>query len=259
MERTLALTDDQRPTPRNRLLAALPQEIVSSLRSHMEPVWLPRGRVLCEVEERLDRVYFVEAGAVSLVTVFEDGSTAEMATVGREGILGTGVLVGSQRALARYVVLMSGSALTVGPSRFQSILRESPELLHICEVYAQAFVRHLFRNVACNATHSATQRCARWLLMCADCTEDDTFELTHECLAEMLCLRRSTVTIVVGTLQKAGLLRNRRGLVTVLERPGLEAAACECYRVVSDGYRRAIEQVVGLYGTQVRLTHRASL
>jgi CRP-like cAMP-binding protein len=248
IEPTLALLDRARLRPRNRLLAALPYEVFLSLRPSLKPVSLPRGRVLCEADEPLRRVYFVEAGAVSLVTVFEDGTTAEMATVGREGALGIGFFLGSEHAFGRCVVSVSGLALTLEAYQFQSVVRQNPELCTTCEVYAMAFVANLLQNVACNAAHRVEQRCARWLLMCGDHTEDDTFELTQEYLAELLGVRRSTVTVVAGTLQQAGLIRYRRGTITVLDRQGLEAAACECYRIVRDGYERPLGRMVDGYG-----------
>ena len=201
---------------------------------------MPRGRVLSEADEPLRRVYFVESGAVSLVTVFENGSTAEMTTVGREGMIGIGTLLGGDTALGRYVVPVSGLALAIDASRFQSELRANRALRAVCESYAQAFLAHLLQNVACNAAHKVEQRCARWLLMCGDQTEGDTFELTQECLAEMLGVRRSTVTVVACTLQHAGLIQYRRGAITVRNRTGLEAMACECYRIVRAGYERPL-------------------
>jgi CRP-like cAMP-binding protein len=230
LERTLALADSARLKPRNRLLAALPHEVLSSLRPHLKPVSLPRGRVLCDAEEPLKRVYFVEAGLVSMVSVFEDGTTPEMATVGREGMVDIGVFLGGEHALGRYVVPVPGFALAMEASRFQGALRERPALRAACEAYAQAFLRHLLQNIACNAVHTAEQRCARWLLTCHDQVEHDAFELTQEYLAEMLGVRRSTVTIIAGSLQQAGLIHYRRGAIMVLDRPGLEATACECPR-----------------------------
>jgi CRP-like cAMP-binding protein len=229
--------------PRNRLLAALPHDALSCLRPHLKPVSLSRGRVLSEADEPLERVYFVEVGAVSLVTVFENGTTAEMATVGSEGMVGIGILLGGEHALGRYVVPVSGFAHAIEASRLRSALRVSPELRTACETYAQAFVAHLLQNVACNAAHRVEQRCARWLLMCADQTEHDTFELTQEYLAEMLGVRRSTVTVVAGTLQQSGLIHYRRGAITILDRPGLEATVCECYRIVRNGYERPLVDI----------------
>jgi CRP-like cAMP-binding protein len=230
--------------PRNRLLAALPHDVLLSLRPHLKPVSLSRGRVLCEADEPVGRAYFVEVGAVSLVTVFEDGTTAEMATVGREGMVGIGILLGGEHALGRYVVPVSGFAHAIEASRLRSALRVDPELRAACETYAQGFVAHLLQNVACNAAHRVEQRCARWLLMCADQTENDTFELTQEYLAEMLGVRRSTVSVVAGTLQQAGVIHYRRGAITILDRRGLEATVCECYRIVRNGYERPLVDAV---------------
>jgi CRP-like cAMP-binding protein len=208
-------------------------------------VALPRGSVLCEADEPLRRVYFVEAGAVSLVTVFEDGTTPEMATVGREGMVGIGTLLGGEHALGRYVVPVPGFALAIETFRFQSALRVSPGLRAACEAYCQAFITHLLQNVACNAAHRVEQRCARWLLMCGDQADRDPFMLTHECLAEMLGVRRSTVTGVARALRLAGVIQYRRGAITVRDRPALEAMACECYRIVREGYERLYVPAVG--------------
>ena len=243
-ERTLALADSARLKPRNRLLAALPHEVLSSLRPHLKPVSLPRERVLCEADEPLQSIYFVEAGLVSLVGVFEDGTTPEMATVGREGMVGIGALLGGEHALGRYVVPVPGFALAMKASRFQGALRECLELRAACEAYAQAFVGHLLQNIACNAVHRVEQRCARWLLTCHDQAEHDAFELTQEYLADMLGVRRSTVTVVANSLQQAGLIHYRRGAINVLDRLGLEAAACECYRIIRDGYERSLVRAV---------------
>jgi CRP-like cAMP-binding protein len=249
IERRLALVDSVRwVKPRNRLLAALPHEILSRLQPHLKPTPLPRGRVLSEADEPLRRVYFVEAGVVSLMTVFEDGSTAEMTTVGREGIVGIGTLLGGHTALGRYVAPVSGAALAIEATRFQSELAASQALRAVCEAYAQAFIAHLLQNVACNTAHTVEQRCARWLLMCADQTEDDAFELTQESLAEILGVRRSTVTVVACTLQQAGLIQYRRGAIMVLDRHGLEETACECYRIVRAGYERPLASALGCSG-----------
>jgi CRP-like cAMP-binding protein len=231
--------------PRNHVLAALPHEDLCCLRRHLKCVSLARGRVLCEADEPLRYVYFVEAGAVSLVTVFEDGTTAEMATVGREGVVGIGPLLGSEHALGRYVVPLPGSALAIEAVRFQGALREHPGLRTACEIYAQAFLANLLRNAACTASHGVEQRCARWLLMCDDQADDGSFELTQEYLAEMLGVRRSTVTVVARTLQSRNLIRYHRGAIEVVDRRGLEAVVCQCYRAVRQGYERSLTNVTG--------------
>jgi CRP-like cAMP-binding protein len=209
--------DIVRGNPRNGLLAALPHDVLSSVQPHLKPVSLPRASVVCDVDEPLRRIYFVEAGFISLVSAFEDGTIAEMATVGREGMVGIGTLLGGEHALGRYVVLVPGFALAIETCRFQRALRDSPELRAACEAYAHAFVGHLLRRAACDATHTVEQRCACWLLMWDD-QADDTVELTQEYLAEILGVRRSTVTDVADTLQHAGLIQYRRGAIKVLDR-----------------------------------------
>jgi CRP-like cAMP-binding protein len=244
-ERTFVLMDVVRGNPRNGLLAALPHDVLSDVQPHLKPVSLESGRELCDVDEPLRHVYFVEAGVISLVTVFEDGTTAEMATVGREGVVGIGTLLGGEHALGRYVVRVPSFALAIETCRFQGALRESPELRAACEAYALAFVGHLLQRVACDAAHTVEQRCACWLLMCDDQAEHHTVELTQEDLAEILGVRRSTVTVVISMLQHVGLIHYGRGAIKVLDRPGLEAAACECYRIVREGYERSRVRAVG--------------
>jgi CRP-like cAMP-binding protein len=222
--------------PRNRLLRALSADDLEHLRPHLEPVALPHRKVLFKAEESLARVYLIETGVVSVVTVFENGTTVEMATVGREGMIGVGTLLGGDIALGCYVVQVPGSALAVEASRFRVALRESPKLRMVCEAYAQAFFAQLLQNVACNAAHTVERRCARRLLMSLDRSDGNTFALTQELLADMLGVRRSTVTLIDRALQKAGLIEYRRGAITVLDRSGLEAAACECYRVIRERY-----------------------
>ena len=226
--------------PGNQLLASLSEETLSSLRPHLKPVSLPRGRVLCEFDEPLTRVYFVECGVVSLRAVFDDGTTAEMATVGREGVVGIGALLGGEFPLGRYVAPMQGMALVVEVSRFRSALQEIPTLRAVCEAYAQAFLRTALQTAACNSVHLVEQRCARWLLMSHDRSDSDTIALTQEYLSEMLGVCRSTVTLAASALQRAGLIHYRRGAITVLDRAGLEGVSCECYGLIRDHHERLL-------------------
>ncbi|MGH6895635.1 MAG: Crp/Fnr family transcriptional regulator [Geminicoccaceae bacterium] len=233
-------TDRAKFGPRNWLLAALLPENLRSLRPHLERVPLVDGRVLFEASEPITRVYFVEAGVVSLTAAFQNGSTAEMATVGREGVVGVNTLLGSDAALGRYLVQVPGSALAVEASRFQGALRTTPALLAICQAYARAFLGQALQTAACNSVHTVEQRCARWLLMSHDRRDSDTFALKQEMLAKMLGVCRPTATVAAGTLQRAGLIRYSRGVVTVLDRPGLEGASCECYRVICAHFERLL-------------------
>jgi CRP-like cAMP-binding protein len=229
--------------PRNRILAALPREVLSRLLPYLKPEFLPRGRVLCDVDESLRHVYFVERGLVSMVAVFADRTTAEMATVGREGLVGIGNILGGEHALARYVVPMPALALAIEASQFRGALQENPDLRATCNAYAQAFLSEALQTAACNSVHMVEERCARWLLMSHDRSDDDTLALTQEYLADMLGVCRSTVTLAAGALQRAGLIRYRRGAITVLDRLGLEAASCECYRIIREQYERLLERI----------------
>jgi CRP-like cAMP-binding protein len=227
--------------PTNLILAALQQEVLSRLLPHLKLEYLHRSKVLCDVDEPLSHIYFVEKGLVSMVAVFEDRTTAEMATVGREGLVGiSSVLGGSSRSFGRYVVPMPGLALAIENSQFRRALRESSELRAACESYARAFLREALQTAACNSVHMVEQRCVRWLLMSHDRSDSDTLTLTQAYLADMLGVCRSTVTLVAGALQKAGLIRYRRGAIKVLDRLGLEAASCECYRVIREQYERLL-------------------
>ena len=175
-----------------------------------------------------------------MVAVFADRTTVEMATVGREGLVGIGNILGGEHALARYVVPIPVLALAIEASRFRDVLRDSPELRATCNAYAQAFLGEALQTAACNSVHMVEERCARWLLMSHDRSDDDTLALTQEYLADMLGVCRSTVTLAAGALQRAGLIRYRRGAITVLDRLGLEAASCECYRIIRAQYERLL-------------------
>jgi len=234
----------QSAQPANRLLLALAPDELRRLAPHFESVPLLPQKVLFEANQPVARVYFIEAGLISLVSVFEDGTTAEMATVGREGVVPVGSLLAGETTLGRYVVQVQGFGQAIDKARLSAILSESPKLRAACAAYAQAFFAQLLQNVACNATHTAEQRCARWLLTSHD-RSGDTFAMTHEGLAEMLGVRRSTVTLVASALQKAGVIQYRRGVLTVLDRAGLEAAACECYRVIRDRYEQLLPRAFG--------------
>jgi CRP-like cAMP-binding protein len=201
---------------------------------------LPRDQVLCEADEPLTHVYFIETGLVSLVSFFDDGTTAEMATVGREGLVGIDALLGGERALGRYVAPVSGLALMMETVQFQGALRVSPELRAVSQSYAQAFLREALQTAACNSVHMVEERCARRLLRSHDRSDDETLTLTQEYLATTLGVCRSTVTLAASALRSAGLIHYRRGTIRVLDRVGLERASCECYRAIRSQYERLL-------------------
>jgi CRP-like cAMP-binding protein len=217
--------------PRNRLLSALPSRDLLSLHPHLEAVRLARGSVLFGIDEPLTRVYFIETGVVALLTTLES-RTMGVAAVGREGAVDIqSLLLGGGTTLGRCEVLVPGSALALEVSVFRSALRKSPKLRVACEAFARAMFVQILQAVPCTRLHSAEQRCARWVLM-SDQMADDTVELAMDGLAQVLGLPQPTTAVVVRRLHNDGLICYRRSAITVIDRPRLERAACECYRIV---------------------------
>lgn len=220
--------------PNNRLLAMLPSSDLLSLRHQLEAVPLAGGSILYDVGQPLTRLYFVETGVAALLSVLEDRAVG-VATVGAEGAadLHT-LLLGGDTSLARCQVLVPGSALAVDVAVFRSATERSSALGAACEAFTRALLVQLLQAVPCNRLHTVEQRCARWLLMCADRVNGDTFEIATACLAQMLGVAPQTLSIVTRKLEQRGLVGSRRGRIAVRDRRGLEAAACECYRILRD-------------------------
>jgi CRP-like cAMP-binding protein len=223
----------------NRLLAALPPEERRRLVPRLERVHLTVKQPLLEPQTPITHVYFPVDGVVSLVAVMADGATAEVTTVGHEGLVGLPVFLGAESSPILAVCQIAGDAWRLPAAAFRAAARRAPlrELLHR---YTQALLDELAQTAACNRLHPLEERCARWLLMTHDRVAADHFQLTQEFLASMLGVRRPTVSVVMSLLRRAGLVRYTRGAVTVVDRPGLEAAACECYGSVRRGYDRLL-------------------
>jgi len=226
--------------PKNRLLAQLSSADLLNLRPYLKRAPLMKDKILFAADEPITRVYFIETGIVSLAAAFRNGSSSEMATIGREGVVDVSALLGASTTLGQCQVQAHGSAWALETSRFQSALRDIPALRQTCQAYAQAFVGQALQTAACNSVHPLKKRCVRWLLMSHDRSDSNTFAIKQECLAEMLGVCRSTITVTAGALQQAGLIRYSRGVITVLDRPGLEAAACECYGAIREHFERLL-------------------
>jgi CRP-like cAMP-binding protein len=224
----------------NRLLAALPPEVAERLRPELASQSLVQGQVLMEAGGPIERIYFPEEGIVSAVCVFPDGTVAEMSTTGCEGFVSIVAALEGERALARHVVQVPGAALSLDADTFRRMLDEEPALRSVALAYVQAYIAQALQHVACNGVHTVEQRCAGWLLMCLDRVQGDTFSLTQEFLAEMLGVHRPTVSVVAKSFQTAGLIHYNRGTVTVLDRNGLEAVACECYGMLRHQFERLL-------------------
>jgi CRP-like cAMP-binding protein len=223
---------------RNRVLHALPPDEYEWLASRLEPVELRLGAVLAEAEEPFRHVYFPETSVASVVNIMADGSIVEVGTIGREGMVGLSVFLDAGATPSRTVVQIAGAARRMDASTFAAELGERPTLQRMLHRYTHAYLTQVAQTAACNRMHNIGQRCARWLLMTHDRAGEDTFSLTQEFLSFMLGVRRAGVTEAAGALQAAGLIRYSRGRVSILDRPGLEDASCECYRIVRDHFER---------------------
>jgi len=218
----------------NRLLASLPDRDHDELFGRMERVSLQKRAVLWEQGAHVAYVYFPDSATVSLITLVEDGSSVEIATVGSEGALGLGVFLGAERALARAIVQSPGSARRMETGAFQQALAQYPTLNRIILRYTQALLLQITRAAGCNRFHSLEQRCARWLLTVADRSETQELPLTQEFLSDMLGATRQAAGVAIEGMVKRGLIQTARGTIRLLDRSGLEAASCECYRVVKE-------------------------
>ncbi len=216
---------------RNKLLAGLPPAELSGLRPHLIRVRMVNGQGLHEPGERIDNVFFFEQGMASMVAVTHDQSSGvEVGVIGHEGMVGLTVLLDPQAtSFNRAMVQMPGIANRMSSAALLDCLGRMPVLRRKLMRQLEVYMAMVAQTAACNSRHSVTQRCARWLLLAHDVVDGDEVALTQEFLAIMLAVRRSGVTIALGSLREAGLVRNGRGRIMVADRPGLEAAACDCY------------------------------
>jgi CRP-like cAMP-binding protein len=224
---------------KNRLLAALPAEEYQRLAPHLEVVHLEAKQVLASPEQPIHHVYFPRDAVISVLVPMEDGSAAEGATIGNEGMVGLGVFLGDNTANEEIVPAVPGEALRMRASIFRDFVKQSLPLQTILHRYTLALLNHMGRTAGCNRVHPVDQRCARLLLMSRDRAGRDTFPMTHEYLATVLAVRRASVTEAAGMLQQAGCIAYHRGKVTIRDPQALEEAACEDYRLAREAYERA--------------------
>ncbi|HEV8313652.1 MAG TPA: Crp/Fnr family transcriptional regulator [Burkholderiaceae bacterium] len=224
----------------NRLLAALPDAEWERWRPKLELVEMPLGKVLYESGSTLTHVYFPTSSIVSLLYVLEDGASAEIAVVGREGIVGISLFMGGASTPSRAVVQSAGQAFRLAANLMLQEFNRAGPVLHLLLRYTQALITQMAQTAVCNRHHSLDQQLCRWLLLSLDRLDSRELVMTQELIANMLGVRREGVTEAAGDLQKAGLIRYRRGHITVLDRPGLEQRTCECYAVVKKEYDRLL-------------------
>lgn len=223
----------------NLLLASVPRAVLDALAPDLTVVPLQARTVLAEPGVAPQFAYFPHAGVICLMAALRKG-IAETATVGPEGFVGFETLLGGRSGIQRVLVQVGGAASRIPIKKLLAAAERHPQFKARLLDYVRYFVVQILQSVACNGLHTVNQRCARWLLMAHDRARSDSFNVTHRFLAEMLGIHRPSVTIVARRLQRAGLIRYSRGKITIVDRRGLERAACECYGIV----RKALEETV---------------
>jgi CRP-like cAMP-binding protein len=229
------------PNPReNRLLAALPADDLLRWEEHLQLIDMPLAAVLYESGETLTHVYFPTTAIVSLLYVMEDGSSAEIAVAGREGIIGISLFMGGESTPSRAVVQSAGKAFQMKAEYLKKQFSKHGAVLHLLLRYTQALITQMSQTAVCNRHHSIDQQLCRWLLLSLDRLQGDQLIMTQELISNMLGVRREGVTEAALKLQAAGVIRYSRGHITVLNRPALEKLSCECYAVVRTEYERLL-------------------
>lgn len=239
------------PTTRvgNRLLAALPAADFDLLVPHLRKISPERDAVLVRSGDRVEQIYFPLSGTIAFIMEMPNGQTVATAVIGNEGAVGILSALGSSRSPMTAVVRVAGTSLQISPERFQAFLSRSSAIRQVVQIYTRALLAQFQHVAACNALHSVEARLARWLLHIHDRVDGDFLPLTQEALSELLGVRRTTVTHVVHKLRSARAIRsNRRGLIEI-DRPRLEAAACECYEIM----RQRIDRIVSPEGIKPRI------
>jgi CRP-like cAMP-binding protein len=224
----------------NRLLEALPPETLRRLQDDLEPVALPLGSTVYEAGSETSHLYFPTEGIISMLEVTEDGSTAEIAVVGNEGVVGISLFMGGKTTPSRAVVQSAARAERLRAQVLQREFRRGGELQVLLLRYTMALITQMSQTAVCYRHHSAEQQLCRWLLMSMDRLPGNELVMTQELIADMLGVRRQSVTEAASKLQADGLIRYARGRITALDRPGLEQRACECYAVVKKEYERLL-------------------
>ena len=232
-----------RPTPRqNHLLAALPVKDYERLLPDLQPVPLPLGWTVHRPGDREKYLYFLAAGVVSRYYVSENGESTEFAVTGNEGVIGVASFLGGESTPSQAVVLSAGHAYRLGADLLKNEFEHDGPLPRLLLRYIQALIAQTGQIAVCNRHHSLEQQLCRWILSSLDRLQSNELTVTQELMAEMLGVRRESVTEIAGKLQEAGLIRYSRGHIAVLDRPRLEARACECYAVVKREYDRLLPE-----------------
>jgi len=224
----------------NLILSRLSATETERLLPRLERLSLAQAAVIAEPGDHLEYAYFPVGCVLSTIVVLKNGASVEVATTGNEGVVEIGSLVGRQRPPYRIIAQIGGDCLRIRNDILRDMLDELPTLRKLLQRYTIALLHQTQQNSACNLRHSIEERMSRWLLVCADRAGREELDLTQEFLSVMLGVRRQSVNVTAGLLQRAGLISYRRGGIRIVDRAGLEAVACECYRLGSDLYSQAM-------------------
>ena len=221
----------------NRILAALPAAEFALVAPQLTHINLALGESLHRAGEKITNVFFVESGFISALTMLSDGQPLEIGLIGSEGVAGVSVILGAVNSYSETMCQTGGGAYRMTTTALKDVAAHAPHLHDLLLRYTHIFHVQVAQTAACNAHHELSQRLARWLLAAHDRSGVAELSLTQDLIAVMLGVRRSTVSIAAGSLQKAGIIRYQHGKITVVDRVGLEDAACECYEAVAAEYR----------------------
>jgi len=224
----------------NRLIASFPTDVQDRLQPNLIPVNLSLGEIVYEAGGRPEHVYFPTGAVVSLLYTMKDGATAEVGLTGNDGIVGIALFLGGDTTPNRAIVQIAGRALKMRAKVLQDEFARGGPVQQLLLRYTQALITQISQTAVCNRLHAVEKRLCRWLLLSHDLVHSDELAMTQEFISNMLGGRRESVTVAAARLQDAGLIRYSRGRITILDRTGLEAAACECYRIVRNEFDRLL-------------------
>ncbi len=225
----------------NRLIDSLPSREIEQLESQWQVISLKLTEEICRQDRPLSHVHFPVSGIYSTVIRMADGRVVEASTVGKEGMIGLSAVLGLTFSHKTATTPVPGDCLRLAVPSLRPLLQTGNALGALLRRYAAFALRNAYQAAACNSVHSAQERTCRWLLTNDDRVGNGLLAMTHEFLAQLIGVRRQTVTVIVGVLQAAGFISSRRGMVRIVNRPGLEAACCECYRVSQALYEQIVQ------------------
>ncbi len=227
----------------NHLLAALPAVELGHLIPHLELIHMPLGDALCEAGERLPYAYFPTSTIISMHYILENGASSEIASVGREGMLGSSLFMGGESTPSWATVQTAGYGYRLKAALLLQKFNNEGAPRRLLLRYTQALITQIAQTAVCNRHHTMEQQLCRWFLLTLDRLGSEELIITQEMIAQMLGVRRESITGIAGKLQQAGIIRYRRGHITVLDREGLQEGVCECYEVVKKEFDRLFDDV----------------